>query len=88
MKRRNPARSVKQILVRDFNWRMGNLRRWEAGIGGNTFDPFIKVLIARGIHTQMAREIERHQLRLWGESMNLHSFDAIHENARWRLRHE
>lgn len=26
-KRRKPQTSVKQILVRDFNWRMGNLRR-------------------------------------------------------------
>jgi hypothetical protein len=61
-KKRRPQTSVKQILVRDFNWRMGNLRRWYGS--RYTFDIDLRDEIDRIVGEQMDREKALHEARL------------------------
>ena len=63
-RKKNPPTTIKQVLVRDFNWRMGNLRRWYGG--RYVFDEDIEVEIARLVSQQMHREQTRHEGRLAG----------------------
>lgn len=54
--------SVKQILVRDFNWRMGNLRRIEKSVFA--LDSDLAFQIQELVKKQMDREQWRHEGRL------------------------
>jgi hypothetical protein len=62
VKKSRPQKSVKQILVRDFNWRMGNLRRIFHSV--HALDDDLKGQVWDIIDQQQAREVERHNNRL------------------------
>lgn len=93
--RRNPPRSVKQVLVRDFNWRMGNLRRLYHSLGALDEDLADKVRDL--IQQQTTRETARHNKRLEIERLKVESsdmvnpcaevLDDIHRRAIWAVAH-
>ena len=61
-RRIKPQTSVKQILVRNFNWRMGNLRRLRLSMWG--LDDDVKAVILDQLDLQETREQYRHEGRL------------------------
>lgn len=65
MPRRKPTTSVKAILVRDFNWRMGNLQRLL--MCAHALDSDICAQVQHQIRTQMDREQFRHEGNLMAE---------------------
>ena len=87
-KRHRGAYTVKQVLVRDYNWRMGNLRRLFHSVA--SLDPDIQDMIQEAVSIQENRERERHQARLHALEQNNQSFieksltiqNAIHEVER------
>lgn len=79
-KRNRPTISVRAILVRDFNWRMGNLRRLEMGAAILTGKE--RTVVECSVRIEQRKQTRLHELRLWGEEMNLPDFDYIHAKAR------
>jgi hypothetical protein len=62
VKKRRPQTSVKQILVRDYNWRIGNLRRLYMNcmvLSANLQD-----VAQSAVQTQMSLETRWHEKRL------------------------
>jgi hypothetical protein len=90
-KRRKATESVKAILVRDHNWRMGNLRRiWHSLWGLNEEN---RHQIQRVLEYERAQQERDHQLRLeaisdeqidtaWAHEMMTE--DTILADAIWR----
>lgn len=56
------GKSLKQVLVRDYNWRMGNLNRIKGSLGA--IDDDLKFTIQDLIIQQKDRECQRHEARL------------------------
>ncbi len=77
---KRPQKSVKQILVRDFNWRMGNLRRLEMSL--ESLDADIRDAMNVQLRRQVSREIDKHQARLQREEATQEPLDWIHMRAR------
>jgi hypothetical protein len=94
MKRRKATESVKAILVRDYNWRMGNLRRiWHSLWGLNEEN---RHQIQRVLEYERAQQERDHQLRLeaisdemvdkaWAHEMMTE--DTILADAIWQAEH-
>lgn len=84
--------TVKQILVRDFNWRMGNLRR--ILMCAHSLDSDLANQMQQLVREQMDREISKHENRLFlvekglGASMakSRTIMNAIYESERARRR--
>ena len=78
--------TVKQVLVRDFNWRNGNLTRIKHSLG--SLDPDVQRLIQVAIDIQVSRNVHRHQKRLLALEENNQSFierDTIIQTALWEV---
>lgn len=54
--------TLKQVLVRDFNWRMGNLRR--LAMNCKSLDSDLERKAEYCVQVQTSREIANHQRRL------------------------
>ncbi len=62
IKRYKGPYSIKQALVQDYNWRMGNLRRIHYSV--SALDADLEEIIQGAVEQQMQREMDRHELRL------------------------
>lgn len=83
--RKRPT-SVKYYLVRDFNFRMGNLQRLRRSAGA--LDDDLQQRIWETVTEQMDREQERHEGRLMaiasGDPAGLIEIDLELQTAVWR----
>lgn len=64
--KRNPPTSVKQILVREFNWKMGRLRRLEAGAQLLTGKE--RIVVEDSVRQEMVKQQDLHTARLYALS--------------------
>jgi hypothetical protein len=83
----NPSSSVKQILWRDFNWRMGNLRRLMENIKVLTEDR--DIIVAQLIQAEIVVQKRLHEDRLAAVEQgdmayDLVTFNACHELGRMK----
>lgn len=79
--------TLKQVLVRDFNWRMGNLRR--LAMNCKVLDGDLERKAEYCVQVQTSREIESHQRRLNCVEGNTHprTPDYIWDRAVQEVKH-